>query len=184
MGEAEAVFRLIREFRFRDSDSTCVFVQTSRRSERSKILKNVTGKPEYKHFPKITVANQGDNEYVENYDINSKYDRRPKEELLVLEDVSFSQVAKIYRSYWGKDSKVKDDEDESEEENNADSNYLSASSQPSTLCQSNNNYSTAGLPENSDEDEENSDDKFLRVMASKWERGKGPYLPKVFKLKI
>ena len=50
MGEAEAVYRLAKEFRFRDSDTACVFVQTSRRCERSKILKNVTGKPEYKHM--------------------------------------------------------------------------------------------------------------------------------------
>jgi hypothetical protein len=165
MGEAEAVFRLIREFRFRDSDSTCVFVQTSRRSERSKILKNVTGKPEFKYFPKITVANQDGNEYVENYDINSKYDRRPKEELPCLEDISFSQVARMYRSYWGKDSKVKDDDEASEEENNEDSNFFPAASQLPALCQSNNNYSTAGPSEDSDSDEENSDDKFFRVMA-------------------
>ena len=38
MGEAEAVYRLTKEFHFRDSDAVCVFVQTSRRSERSKIF--------------------------------------------------------------------------------------------------------------------------------------------------
>ena len=39
MGEAEAVFRLIPHFKFRESDSKCVFVQTCPRIERSKILK-------------------------------------------------------------------------------------------------------------------------------------------------
>ena len=34
MGEAEAVYRLIREFCFRDSDAKCVFVQTCPRNER------------------------------------------------------------------------------------------------------------------------------------------------------
>ena len=40
----------------------------------SKILKNVTGNPEYKYLEKITVENHKDAEYVEQYDINSKYD--------------------------------------------------------------------------------------------------------------
>ena len=206
MGEAEAVYRLAKEFRFRDSDTACVFVQTSRRCERSKILKNVTGKPEYKHMKKITVEKQKDNEYVEQYDINSKYDRRPKEELPVLADLSFSQMAKMYISYWGKKSKPKEDESD-EEENDEETELLSALSQTNyknsdALCQNNyetptvilpalrqNNYKRTSPAEqtesSSDEesDDENSDDKFLRVMAYKWKKGKGPYLPQVFKLK-
>ena len=34
MGEAEAVYRLTKEFHFRQSDAKCVFVQTCPRSER------------------------------------------------------------------------------------------------------------------------------------------------------
>ena len=33
MGEAEAVYHLNREFKFRDSDTMCIFVQTCKRSE-------------------------------------------------------------------------------------------------------------------------------------------------------
>ena len=58
---------------------------------------------------KITVEDQKDTEYVEQYDINSKYDRRPKEELPDLDDLSFSQMAKMYRSYWGKKSDQEED---------------------------------------------------------------------------
>jgi len=52
MGEAEAVFRLIPHFRFRESDAKCVFVQTCPREEKSKMLKNATDKPEYKNMPR------------------------------------------------------------------------------------------------------------------------------------
>ena len=38
MGEAEAVYRLTKEFHFRDSDTKCVFLQTCPRRDRSKIL--------------------------------------------------------------------------------------------------------------------------------------------------
>ena len=214
MGEAEAVFRLAREFRFRDSDATCVFVQTSRKSERSKILKNVTGKPEYKSVPKITVANQEGNEYVEQYDFNSKYDRRPKEELHCLEDISFSQMAKMYISSWGRDSnknKNLDSEEENEEDSSLQPSLLNSQELPPLrdvniikdnpnlpalreiikdnpklpalrdIPNSNGTDSTVETETFFDEDD--SDDKFSRIMASKWKRGTGPYLPKVFKLK-
>ena len=42
MGEAEAVYRLTKEFHFRESDTKCVFVQTCPRKERSKLLKRQT----------------------------------------------------------------------------------------------------------------------------------------------
>ena len=67
MGEAEAVYRL---FLFRDSDLKCIFVQTCCRNERSKMLKNVTDKPEFSHLPKVTVESHTNGEYIEQYDIN------------------------------------------------------------------------------------------------------------------
>ena len=99
MGQAEAVYRLIKDFQFRDSDATCVFAHTEPRSERSKILKNATEKPEFQHFPKITVENNKDTVYVEQYDNNSKYERRPKEEVPVLDHLTHSQMLKIYRAF-------------------------------------------------------------------------------------
>ena len=77
MGEAEAVYRLTKEFHFRDSDTKCVFVQTAPESERSKILKNVTNKEGYRGVPKVSVENHPDGIYVQQYDIHSKYERRP-----------------------------------------------------------------------------------------------------------
>ena len=182
MGEAEAVYRLTKEFHFRDSDAVCVFVQTSRRSERSKILKNVTGKPEFKHMKKITVDKQEDIEYVEQYDINSKYDRRPKEELTHLNDLSFSQMAKMYRSYWGKSSNEKEEGSDEEEEALLPALSQNNHKNPPVLLSalSQTNYETASEEES---DDENSDDKFFHVMAFKWKKGRGPNLPKVFKLK-
>ena len=103
MGEAEAVYKLVKDFHFRDSDTVCVFVQTSKKSERSKMLKNVTGKEEFKHMTKITIENKEGEEYIEMYDFNSKYDRRPKEDP-ALKYLSFAHMAKMYRAYWGKKS--------------------------------------------------------------------------------
>ena len=101
MGEAEAVYRLAQEFHFRESDSKCVFVQTCPKNERSKVLKNVTDKPEYKSTPKVFVDKAKDAVYVENYDINSKYNRRPENIIKILSELSFSQMAKMYNPYWG-----------------------------------------------------------------------------------
>ena len=109
MGEAEAVFRLTKEYHFRDSDTKCVFVQTCPRSERSKILKNVTGKTEYQNYEKIKVENHKDGEYVEQYDINSKYDRRDIANNPVLDYLSCSQMVKMFEASWGtKREKVTD----------------------------------------------------------------------------
>ena len=115
MGEAEAVYRLLQEFHFRESDAKCVFVQTCPRNERSKILKNVTDKPEYNHIPKVTVENHKDGLYIENYDINSKYERRPVEDLPDLEHLSLCQMVKMYDSWWGNEKNDEETEDGAEE---------------------------------------------------------------------
>ena len=93
MGEAEAVFRLIPHFKFRQSDSKCVFVQTCSRSEKSKILKNATDKPEYRNHPKVYVY-KDNREYVEQYDLHSKYERRPMEQFPLLKH----QLCTIYQN--------------------------------------------------------------------------------------
>ena len=115
MGEAEAVYRLAKEFHFRESDAKCVYVATCPRSQRSKFLINATDKPEFKNTPKVSVDNKNNNVYVEKYDTNSKYERRPKEEMPVLSDLSFSQMAKIFSPSWGtKKNMIKDIYDENE----------------------------------------------------------------------
>ena len=115
MGEAEAVYRLLKDFHFRESDAKCVFIQTCPRNERSKILKNVTNKPEYNHIPKVTVENHKEGEYIENYDIISKYERRPIEDHPDLDHLSLSQMVKMYNPFWGNKS-----EDQPEDENEAE----------------------------------------------------------------
>ena len=117
MGEAEAVYRLLQEFHFRESDAKCVFVQTCPRQERSKILKNVTDKPEYNHIPKVTVENHKEGQYIENYDINSKYERRPLEDHPDLEHLSLCQMVKMYDSWWGGNDNKNDEETEAVEAN-------------------------------------------------------------------
>ena len=102
MGEAEAVYRLVKEFHFRESDAKCIFVQTCPRNERSKILRNVTDKPEFKNTPKVIVEHNEKIQYVESYDINSKYERMPRESIPMLKELSFSQMSKIFSPYWGK----------------------------------------------------------------------------------
>ena len=119
MGEAEAVYRLTKEFHFKESDSKCVFVQTCPRSERSKFLKNVTDKPEFKNVPKVTIQNKKDTEYVEQYDVNSKYERRPILYYPTLKYLSFSQMVKMYEPFWGKKDQALDIES-SDEENEPD----------------------------------------------------------------
>lgn len=114
MGEAEGVYRLIREFRFRDSDTKCIFVQTCPRGERSKFLTNVKDKPRYANLPKVEVQNHPGGEYVEQYDVNSKYERRDREGNPELEDLSFSHMSKMYRAFWGE--KKKDDENNTDDE--------------------------------------------------------------------
>ncbi len=116
MGEAEAVYRLTKEFHFRDSDTKCVFVQTCPRSERSKILRNVTGKPEYDNIKKVFVDNHKEGVYIEQYDINSKYERRPLEDYPILNHLSLAQFVKIYESFWGNKTEEKKSCDEENNE--------------------------------------------------------------------
>ena len=113
MGESEAVYHINRDFKFRDSDTKCIFVQTCKRSDRSKILKNVTEKPEFASFPKILVENHEGGEYIEQYDINSKYERRDIDGHPELDDLSFSHMSKMYSAFWGGD-KTTDEEQQCE----------------------------------------------------------------------
>ena len=80
------------------------------------MLKNVTGREEFKHMKKITIDDKEGEEYIEQYDLHSKYERRPKEDP-ALKYLTYSHMAKMYTPYWGKASEEKDDiEDNFEEE--------------------------------------------------------------------
>ena len=188
MGEAEAVFRLTREFHFRDSDTKCVFVQTCPRSERSKILKNVTDKREFSHLPKVKVSNHKEGEYIEQYDMNSKYERRDRLGNPELDGVSFAQISRMFSPFWGKERTDADD-DIYNHEPEAQDDILD-----DTIC---------SLSDVQSEDEEIRSlsteyqinpsefniadahcrvDKFKFVMRFPLKEGQGEPLPKIFKI--
>ena len=116
MGESEAIYKIFPDFRFKDSNITCIFLPTSKRSDRSKFLIRVDEKPEYKDFPTIMIEGK-EGEYIEKYDIVSKYERRRSMKTMCL-----SQFAKMYTPSW----KVKPDTEarssDSEEETFKDQN--------------------------------------------------------------
>ena len=85
-------------------------MQTALESERSKILKNVTNKEGYESMPKVLVENHPDGVYVKQYDIHSKYERRPiegSEEVEALEEICLAQFVKMYEPFWGKKAVIK-----------------------------------------------------------------------------
>ena len=215
MGEAEAVYRLTKEFHFRDSDAKCVFLNTNPRSERFKILKNVTGKTGYDNIPKVYVNFHNEGSYIEQYDLNSKYERRPTEEIWILKHLSLSQMVKMYDAFWGR--KMEKDQDEDDEGLNDDiSNkdifqeekgegimptmFHGSKQTLDTGCLQDQSFGfmpnqttgfmpnkSSALKDTEDEEEEllyasSTDDQYQRVMAYGWEQGKGPLLPKIFRL--
>ena len=166
MGEAEAVYRLTKEFHFRDSDAKCVFLQTAPSSERSKILKNVTDKQDqYKNVPTVSVENHKDGVYVEQYDVHSKYERLPREKYPEIANLTMAQMMKMYGSSWGRKSEKSD----TFTEDNSDVD------DPDKEVQDEDLVTLA-------EDRQNSDRKFLHLMSADWQECEGPRLPKMLKL--
>ena len=53
--------------------------------------------------------------YIEQYDNNSKYERRPIKEFPVLTFLSLSQFVKMYNPSWGKKEQEKNNESDEEE---------------------------------------------------------------------
>ena len=186
MGEAEAVFRLTREFHFRDSDTKCVFVQTCPRSERSKILKNVADKREFAHLPKVKVLNHKEGEYIEQYDMNSKYERRDRLGNPELDGVSFAQVSRMFSPFWGKEKAYADDElnihdPEAQDDIPDNSMYSDVQSEDEEIQNLCTEYQI-NPSEFNIADEHCSIDKFKFVMRFPLQEGQGEPLPKVFKL--
>ena len=189
MGESEAVYHLNRDFKFRDSDTKCIFVQTCKRSERSKMLKNVTNKPEFNCFKKMTVENHICGEYIEQYDVNSKYERRDIDGHPELDDHFFSHMSKMYSAFWGN----KSSKEESEKDDDADLEDDNVENEFEELvpneCEDVTEFSTLIAEYNIDEKdienipEEVSDEKFKFVMKYPLDVGKGQPLPKIFRLR-
>ena len=95
MGETEVLYKIFPDFHLKDSNVTTVFVPVNRKSERSKFLLKVDENMNYNGQEKVKIEGR-DGLYVEKYDIVSKYERREDG----LEELSFSQFAKMYTSSW------------------------------------------------------------------------------------
>ena len=96
MGEAEAIYKIFPDFEFKNSDVTCVFLPTAKKGDRSKFLLRVDDKSEYNDFQKIKIEGR-EGEFVERYDIISKYERR-----IGMIKLCLSQFGKMYLSAWRK----------------------------------------------------------------------------------
>ena len=94
MGEAEAVYKIFPVLHFKDSNISTVFLPNCPLEERSKFLLRVDDKPQYAHLPKIKIENK-EGDFVENYDIVSKYERREG-----LEEICAAQFTKMYEPSW------------------------------------------------------------------------------------
>ena len=94
IGEAEAVYKVFPDFHFKDSNIGTVFFPNCPRDQRSKYLVRVDDKAQYANMPKIQIENRS-GDYVEKYDIVSKYERR-----VGLERICAAQFAKMYEPSW------------------------------------------------------------------------------------
>jgi hypothetical protein len=94
MGEAEAIYKIFPDFEFKNSNVSCVFLSTAKRVDRSKFLLRVDGKSEYNDFQKIKIEGR-EGEFIEKYDVISKYERR-----IGMVKLCLSQFGKMYSSAW------------------------------------------------------------------------------------
>ena len=96
MGECEAYYKILPNFRLNDSNITVVFVPTSRKELRSKLMMRVEENEDYNGRERKQIqGKQG--WYVEKYDLIDKYVRLDKTCKAVIELVP-SQFFKMYEA--------------------------------------------------------------------------------------
>ena len=95
MGEAEAYYRILPELELKSSNSTTIYVPNCRKDDRSKFLKSVQ-KDQISPNQIVVQVKDKDGFFVENYDMVDKWYRRIEE----LQDLSFTQFSKMFRSAW------------------------------------------------------------------------------------
>ena len=114
IGEAEAFFKILPDFKLKDSNVTTVLVPVNKKENRSKFLK-IDKDAVYNGAEKIEIEGR-DGFYVEKYDIVSKYERiKFKHEKD--SEMSFSHFAKMYSPVW----KIKKRYNSESESDNPDS---------------------------------------------------------------
>ena len=112
IGEAEAVFRLIKTMNLSKSNIKCEFVATGPKEERSIFWQRATEDQLKQGIPVIQLPNR-DGYFYAKPDKWEKYLRRPSS----IKDMCFAQFAKMYRNPDGnKNNDENDYDDENEEE--------------------------------------------------------------------
>ena len=104
MGESEAVYRIFRDFHLKESDVASVFIQACPREERSKFLMKISDKSHSYNMKKVFIDGK-DGEYVEKYDLISKYERRKSYNTMnsskqnhCLKNLCLAQFIKMYKT--------------------------------------------------------------------------------------
>ena len=94
IGEAEAIYKIFPDFHFKESSISSIFFPNCPKEDRSKFLVRADDKPQYAHMPKVKIENR-EGEYIEQYDIVSKYQRREG-----LDGICAAQFTKMYEPTW------------------------------------------------------------------------------------
>ena len=93
MGEAEAIYKLFPNLKMKDSNVTCVFIQTGLKDERSRFLISIDEESDW-HDKVGMKVNGKEGLVVEKPDLIDKYCRKHKS----VGKISPSQFAKIFES--------------------------------------------------------------------------------------
>ena len=112
MGEVEALYKIFPSLHLKDSNVTTQFVPTSRKENRSKMLKKIGENEDYFGREKKRIDGR-DGWFVEKYDVIDKYTRRDKTENDA-DEISVSQYLKMYVPTGKKPKKKKENSPEDE----------------------------------------------------------------------
>ena len=96
IGESEAVYKIFPDFHFKESNLSTVFFPNQPSEQRNKFLIKVDDKPQYAKYSTVKISDR-EGEYIEKYDIVSKYQRRDG-----LEKICAAQFVKMYEPSWKK----------------------------------------------------------------------------------
>ena len=116
IGEAEAVFRLIKTMNLSKSNIKCEFVATGPKEERSIFWQKATEEQIKQGIPLIQLPNR-EGYYHAKPDKWERYLRRPS----VIKDMCFAQFAKMYKR---PDGNKDNDDDNDDDENNEESDII------------------------------------------------------------
>ena len=114
MGECEAFYKVMPNFRLTDSNVTTIMIPTGRKEERSKFMIKVDDDFDYGGREKKRIEGR-EGLFVEKYDLIDKYVRRDRK-CVAADEVSVVQYYKMFVAAY-KDMRKKTDESETDDEN-------------------------------------------------------------------